>query len=161
MGDSHLEILTGPDFPLSVSNTSRILKNRPLLTLFMGFAAGCFLILMYVQRKTYKSASAVQRRYKNMRFFRVAASASDKRSRRKGGRPWSAPKQEDIRKTALQVLQMLRQEPKTAHIPVMFLTGLGTREAVSRVMELKPEGYVLKSVTRDDLLKTLAGKLHE
>ena len=58
-----------------------------------------------------------------------------------------------------QVLQMLRQEPATAHIPVMFLTGIGTREAVGRVMELKPDGYILKSVTRDDLLKTLAGKL--
>ncbi len=59
-----------------------------------------------------------------------------------------------------QVLQMLRQEPATADIPVMFLTGLGTREAVSRVMELKPEGYILKSVTREDLLKTLHTKLH-
>ena len=59
-----------------------------------------------------------------------------------------------------QVLQMLRQEPATAGIPVMFLTGIGTREAVGRVMELKPDGYVLKSITREDLLKTLASKLH-
>ncbi len=129
VGDSRLEILTGPDFPLSVSNTSRILKNRPLLTLFMGFAAGCFLILMYVQRKTYKSASAVQRRYKNMRFFRVAASASDKRSRRKGGRPWSAPKQEDIRKTALQVLQMLRSKKGRS----VFVTSATPNEGKTEV----------------------------
>ena len=59
-----------------------------------------------------------------------------------------------------QVLQMLRQEPATAGIPVMFLTGIGTREAVGRVMELKPDGYILKSITREDLLKTLASKLH-
>ena len=33
-----------------------------------------------------------------------------------------------------QVLQMLRQEPATADIPVIFLTGNGTKEAVTRVM---------------------------
>ncbi len=58
-----------------------------------------------------------------------------------------------------QVLQMLRQEPLTASIPVVFLTGVGTRESVARVMALKPEGYILKSTTRDDLLKFLHGKL--
>ena len=58
-----------------------------------------------------------------------------------------------------QVFQMLKQDPATEHIPVVFLTGLGTKEAVGRVMELKPDGYVLKSTTRDDLLKYLSGKL--
>ena len=58
-----------------------------------------------------------------------------------------------------QVLQMLRQEPATANIPVVFLTGVGTREGVSRVMELKPDGYILKSTTRDDLLAFLDSKL--
>ncbi len=58
-----------------------------------------------------------------------------------------------------QVLQMLRQEPVTARIPVIFLTGVGTKEAVERVMALKPDGYILKSTTRDNLLKFLHGKL--
>ena len=58
-----------------------------------------------------------------------------------------------------QVLQMLRQEEATSHIPVIFLTGVGTREGVQRVMELKPEGYVLKSTTRADLLLYLQEKL--
>ncbi len=58
-----------------------------------------------------------------------------------------------------QVLQMLRQEEATANIPVIFLTGIGTKEAVSRVMSLKPDGYVLKSTTRDNLLKFLHEKL--
>ena len=58
-----------------------------------------------------------------------------------------------------QVLQMLRQEEETAHIPVLFLTGNGSREAVSRVMELKPDGYILKSTTRGDLLVNLHKKL--
>ena len=58
-----------------------------------------------------------------------------------------------------QVFQMLRQEPATAHIPVVFLTGVGTREGVSKVMELKPDGYILKSTTRDDLLAYLDSRL--
>ena len=59
-----------------------------------------------------------------------------------------------------QVFQMLRQEPATKRIPVIFLTGLGTKEAVARVMELKPDGYVLKSTTRENLLGYLYGKLN-
>ena len=55
-----------------------------------------------------------------------------------------------------QVLQMLRSEPATENIPVIFLTGVSTREEVSRVMSLKPAGYVLKTTTREDLLKYLS-----
>ena len=58
-----------------------------------------------------------------------------------------------------QVLQMLREEPETANIPVIFLTGIGTKEAVQRVMALKPSGYILKTTTRDDLLIYLREKL--
>ena len=58
-----------------------------------------------------------------------------------------------------QVFQMLRQDPATEHIPVIFLTGNGTKEAVSRVMELKPNGYILKSTTKKDLLGYLKGKI--
>lgn len=58
-----------------------------------------------------------------------------------------------------QVLQMLKQEESTAHIPVIFLTGIGTKEAVSRVMSLKPEGYLLKSTTKTDILDFLNKKL--
>ncbi|MBR4528687.1 MAG: response regulator [Lachnospiraceae bacterium] len=58
-----------------------------------------------------------------------------------------------------QVLQMFRQEEATAHIPVVFLTGNGTKEAVERVMSLKPDGYILKSTTRENLLGYLRKKL--
>ena len=58
-----------------------------------------------------------------------------------------------------QVLQMLRQEPATADIPVIFLTGIGTKEAVGRVVELKPDGYILKSTTKDELVDYLRKKL--
>ncbi len=58
-----------------------------------------------------------------------------------------------------QVLQMLRQDPATADIPVIFLTGVGSREGVARVMELKPAGYVLKSTTRENLVSVIDQKL--
>ncbi|MCR5388337.1 MAG: response regulator [Lachnospiraceae bacterium] len=58
-----------------------------------------------------------------------------------------------------QVLQMLRQELATKDIPVTFLTGVGTKEAVARVMSLKPDGYILKNTTKEDLLKYLYKKL--
>lgn len=58
-----------------------------------------------------------------------------------------------------QVLQMLRQEPRTAHIPVVFLTGVGTKEAVMRVKGLRPDGYILKSTSKEALLDYLRAKL--
>lgn len=56
-----------------------------------------------------------------------------------------------------EVLKMLRSEPRTANIPVIFLTGVGTKESVSRVLQLKPAGYILKSTSKEDLIKTLMG----
>lgn len=58
-----------------------------------------------------------------------------------------------------QVLQMLRQDESTKDIPVVFLTGVSTREGVQRVMELKPDGYILKSTTREDLIAFINQKL--
>ena len=58
-----------------------------------------------------------------------------------------------------QVLQMLRQEPATKDIPVIFLTGVGAREDVERVMALKPDGYILKSTTKEKLLEYLREKV--
>lgn len=68
-----------------------------------------------------------------------------------------------------QVLEMLRSEPKTAKILVIFLTGKGDRDSVFQVLALKPEGYILKSSGRDKLvesvgsffMKQLYYKLHD
>ncbi|MCR5279908.1 MAG: response regulator [Lachnospiraceae bacterium] len=54
-----------------------------------------------------------------------------------------------------KILEMLRMHPNTSSIPVIFLTGIGTKESIARVMGLKPQGYILKSTTREDLLKNL------
>ncbi|MCR5684427.1 MAG: response regulator [Lachnospiraceae bacterium] len=54
-----------------------------------------------------------------------------------------------------QVLEMLRSEHETAHIPVFFLTGKNDRESVLQVVGLKPENYLLKTIEREKLLQTL------
>lgn len=54
-----------------------------------------------------------------------------------------------------KILEMLRMHSDTSSIPVMFLTGIGTKESIARVMKLKPQGYILKSTTNEELNKTL------
>lgn len=54
-----------------------------------------------------------------------------------------------------QVLEMLRSEEETKSIPVIFLTGKGDRTSVMEVVALKPEGYLLKTISKADLLNNL------
>lgn len=54
-----------------------------------------------------------------------------------------------------QVLEMLRSEEDTRTIPVMFLTGKSDKESVMAVVSLKPEGYFLKTIQREELLEKL------
>lgn len=51
-----------------------------------------------------------------------------------------------------QVLEMIRSEPSSAGIPVIFLTGRSDRDSVEKVMRLKPEGYLLKSMKKQDIV---------
>lgn len=54
-----------------------------------------------------------------------------------------------------QVLQMIRSEPNSASIPVIFLTGRNDRESVERVMQLHPDGYLLKSMSKESILASV------
>ena len=54
-----------------------------------------------------------------------------------------------------QVLEMIRTETEFADIPVIFLTSKGDRESVMKVMELKPEGYLLKTMKPADIVKAV------
>jgi CheY-like chemotaxis protein len=45
-----------------------------------------------------------------------------------------------------QVLQMIRTETEFCDIPVIFLTGKNDKESIMKVLDLKPEGYLLKSM---------------
>lgn len=44
----------------------------------------------------------------------------------------------------MHTLEMLRSEEEYADVPVIFLTGRGDPESVKKVLDLKPEGYMLK-----------------
>lgn len=54
-----------------------------------------------------------------------------------------------------QMLEMIRSEVKTESIPVMFLTGKSDAESVKAVLSLKPQGYILKSHTPEQILETI------
>ena len=55
-----------------------------------------------------------------------------------------------------QVLEMIRSEPNSTGIPVIFLTGKSDRESVMKVMQLKPQGYLLKNMNKTQILKSVA-----
>lgn len=54
-----------------------------------------------------------------------------------------------------QVLEMIRSEMDFADIPVIFLTSKGDRQSVIDVMSLKPEGYMLKTLTPGEIIQTV------
>ena len=57
--------------------------------------------------------------------------------------------------TGAQVLEMLRNDEDTKDIPVIFLTGKDDKKSVMAVMGLKPQGYFLKNIQKDELLTKL------
>ncbi len=58
-----------------------------------------------------------------------------------------------------EVLQLLKQNPSTADIPVYFLTGANSPEIVDQIRSSKAEGYLVKTTTRTELISFLEEKL--
>lgn len=54
-----------------------------------------------------------------------------------------------------QTLEMIRSDKDIADIPVIFLTGRGDAESVKKVMSLRPEDYLLKTMPEDEIKKTI------
>ncbi len=54
-----------------------------------------------------------------------------------------------------QVLEMIRSESEFSDVPVFFLTGKNDRESVMSVSSLKPEGYLLKTMTPIQIVRTI------
>ncbi len=54
-----------------------------------------------------------------------------------------------------QIMEMIRSEFTSSEIPIIFLTGKSDRESIMNVMRLKPQGYLLKSMTRDDIVAAI------
>ena len=57
--------------------------------------------------------------------------------------------------TGAKVLEMIRSEVATASLPVIFLTSKGDKASVMEVLKLKPEGYLLKTMTPGEILQAL------
>jgi len=54
-----------------------------------------------------------------------------------------------------QVLEMMKTEQDFCDIPVIFLTSKGDKETVMKVMALKPDGYLLKTLPPADIIKAI------
>ena len=57
--------------------------------------------------------------------------------------------------TGADIFRRVKKNPKAAHIPVCFLTGVTDREKIMEVMSLKPHGYLLKPIDMDMLSSTV------
>lgn len=58
-----------------------------------------------------------------------------------------------------EILEKLRQDEETKNIPVIFLTGVKEKTKIQKVLQLKPQGYLLKPIEHDKLLETIKGLL--
>ena len=54
-----------------------------------------------------------------------------------------------------KVLEALRADKNTAQIPVVFLTGHSDKDSVLEVMKMHPQGYLLKSTKKEDILASI------
>ncbi len=54
-----------------------------------------------------------------------------------------------------ETMQKIRQIPASHDVPIVFLTGQSDRENVMRILEKKPDGYLLKSMPKEALLDSL------
>ena len=57
--------------------------------------------------------------------------------------------------SGLQVFEMLKSEPTTANIPVIFLTAKDDKDTVMKVVAARPEKYLLKTLPPEALVKAL------
>lgn len=53
------------------------------------------------------------------------------------------------------ILSMIRKRKKTKYLPVVFLSGKIDSFAMAKIMENKPQGFITKPVTKEELLEYL------
>lgn len=53
------------------------------------------------------------------------------------------------------VLEKIRQNSEHKNLPVIFLTGVSSKEKIQEVLQLRPQGYLLKPINRQKLLLTI------
>ena len=60
-----------------------------------------------------------------------------------------------------EVLEKLRQHEATKRIPVIFLTGVKEKAKIQKVLQLKPQGYLLKPIEQDKLIEAINTQLEK
>ena len=50
------------------------------------------------------------------------------------------------------VLEILRKRSETQKVPVLFLTSVTDKDKIINCLSLKPQGYLIKPVSREELL---------
>lgn len=60
-----------------------------------------------------------------------------------------------------EVYRKIKIIERLSKIPIFFLTSVADSKKVKRVLELKPEGYILKPVQKDDLINRLKNYFNE
>lgn len=58
-------------------------------------------------------------------------------------------------KSGKEVLEEIHANPVLSNIPVFSLTGVADKEKVKECLQLRPKGYLLKPVKREELLKKI------
>lgn len=54
-----------------------------------------------------------------------------------------------------QVLEMIRSESEYSNMPVIFLTSKNDKESIQQVLSLKPDGYILKTTSPEQIVQTI------
>ena len=54
-----------------------------------------------------------------------------------------------------QVLEMIRSESEYSDIPVIFLTSKNDKASIQQVLNLKPEGYILKTTSPEQIVQMI------
>lgn len=60
-----------------------------------------------------------------------------------------------------ETFEMMRAEEEGKDVPVVFVTGVNERERIMAVLKMKPAGYLVKPVQREDLLEMASQILEE
>ncbi|MBE5845012.1 MAG: response regulator [Butyrivibrio sp.] len=54
-----------------------------------------------------------------------------------------------------EIMQKIKSDPDEKEIPIIFLTGKNDRDHVFKILETKPDGYLLKSSQKDSLIDAI------
>ncbi len=55
-----------------------------------------------------------------------------------------------------EVMSNIRKIPQYADVPIIFLTGVTDMDKIKQVLQLKPQGYILKPLNREKLLDAIS-----